>query len=228
MKKYRGFIIATVVVALVIGVLALVDMGARRLGEQEVARQVQSALDLDATPEITLGGWPFLVHAVTRSFPSAHATVDKLSVPYEDDSVTVTNIDVTATDIAPEGDGYVVSHAEGTAKLSYDELSQITGMTTTSGGDGKLKIDVTWNGLTATVTGSPLLNKDAQTVTVENAEITVAGISVPSSVSQQILNMAIKPISLKNDYFTVMSISTEDEGIDIAMSADDLQLPTSS
>lgn len=224
MKKYRGFIIATIIVAFVVGALAFGDMAARRVGEQEMARQAQQALDLESEPEISLGGWPFLLHAATRSFPSAKGTIDSLTVPYEGEQVTVTDVEVNATDIAPEGDGYLVAHAEGQGHISYSELSEAAGITLASGGDGKLDVSVEWNGISGTVTGDPTLDKDEQTITLENAEIELVGLTVPSSVSQQILDLAVEPIDVSHEYFNVDSVSADDDGVRFTMLAEDLRL----
>lgn len=224
MKRARGLIVGAIVVALVAVALAAADLVARNLTEQAVARQAQSELGLSTPPEVSLSGWPFLVHAATRTFPSAKISIESMPLNSGDTSITVTSVEATATDISPQGNGYVVGHAEGTGLVTYAALSQAASRTITSAGGGRIAIAVDVSGVQATVTGTPTLDTSAKTVSLADSTISFGGVEVPSILSQQILDMFIDPISVKDDQFTVTSLTTGDAGITFTATADNVQI----
>jgi hypothetical protein len=223
-KKARGLIVGAIVVALVAVGLAAADLVVRNLAEKAVARQAQTELGLSSAPDVSLGGWPFLVHAATRSFPSAKISIDSMPLASGDTSIVVTSVEATATDISPQGNGYVVGHAEGTGLVTFAELSKAAGRTVTSAGGGKIAIAVDISGVQATVTGIPTLDTTAKTVSLADSTIGFGGVEVPSILSQQILEMFTDPISVKDDQFTVTSLTTGDQGITFTASADNVQI----
>ncbi|WP_028708826.1 LmeA family phospholipid-binding protein [Propionicicella superfundia] len=228
MKKARGLLIGTIVVVLLGGGLAGADLVARRLGEQAFARQAQTELGLSNEPRVSLGGWPFLVHAATRSFPSASIAIDSLALtPGSTGSLTVTGVEATASDITPQGDGFVVGHAEGSGVVTYASLSEVSGRTITSAGGGRISIAVEVSGVEATVTGTPSLDAEAASVTLSDTTIGFAGVTVPGALSQQILNMFVEPVSVAHDQFTVTSVQAGDDGVGFTATADNVQLPAS-
>lgn len=204
--------------------LAAADLVARNLAEQAVAHQAQTELGLPAPPKVSLGGWPFLVNAATRTFPSAKVSIDSMPLTSGDRSITVSSVEATATNISPQGNGYVIGHAEGTGLVTYAALSQAASRTVTSAGGGRIAIAVDVSGVKATVTGTPTLDASAKTLSLADSTISFGGVEVPSILSQQILDMFIDPIPVKDDRFTVTSLTTGDAGITFAAAADNVQI----
>jgi len=61
-------------IAVFIGVLVVLavvaDAGLRVLAENRAADQIETSLELNETPEVSLGGWPFVVQFIRGRFPS--------------------------------------------------------------------------------------------------------------------------------------------------------------
>lgn len=174
-----------------------------------------------------LGGWPFLLHAVTRSFPSADVDISSLSLKYSGSkSLTVSNVSVTAKDIAPQGNGYVIAEAQGTGVVDYAALSVAAEHTITYAGTDKISVlvEVPVLKTTATVTGRLVLDVSRKLVSMEDAEISFVGVVVPTAISQQLLNSVTEPVSVSHDQFTVDSISVGENGVSFGVSTTQLAL----
>lgn len=74
MRTFLGFLI--VLLVLLVGV----DFGARYLADRQIADAVQTRLDLTDRPDVSIGGFPFLVQAVEGSYDSITATLPPSTV----------------------------------------------------------------------------------------------------------------------------------------------------
>jgi hypothetical protein len=65
---------------LVAAILVAADVGLRAYAERRVARASASALDLSPAPSVGIGGFPFIVHAVSGSFSGVSLIEDRASI----------------------------------------------------------------------------------------------------------------------------------------------------
>jgi hypothetical protein len=71
---------ALIALLLVAAILVAADVGLRAYSERRVAQASASALDLSPAPSVGIGGFPFIVHAVSGSFPSVSLIEDRGSI----------------------------------------------------------------------------------------------------------------------------------------------------
>jgi hypothetical protein len=74
MKKLLIFLL------IVFGIFALGDHLARGFAEDKAADELKNRLDLTSTPDVGLGGWPFLFGAVSGDFPSLQIDAERVQM----------------------------------------------------------------------------------------------------------------------------------------------------
>ncbi|MGI8775200.1 MAG: LmeA family phospholipid-binding protein [Actinomycetota bacterium] len=123
MKWVLGFLVAVLVLA------GVGDALARSAAEKRAADHVQRSLDLDEAPKVSLGGWPFLVHALRGSFPTIEVTVGSLrarGVELEEVNVILQDVEVELEKIlAGSAEGVRSKSGRGQAALTEDELNRV-------------------------------------------------------------------------------------------------------
>lgn len=123
MKWILGFLAAVLVLA------GVGDALARSAAEKRAAEHVRRSLDLDETPGVSLGGWPFLVHALRGSFPTIEVDAGSLrarGVRLENVAVTLEDVEVKLDQIlAGSAEGVRSKGGKGVATLSEDELNRV-------------------------------------------------------------------------------------------------------
>ena len=96
-----------------------------------------------------------------------------------------------------------VSHAEGTARIDYPALQAVAGAPLTYVGNGRLQIvqtaTIVGREVKAEITGRPELDAEAQTITLTDPEITVAGVELPGFTADALLRALLKPIPVTGD-----------------------------
>ncbi|MBI4261116.1 MAG: DUF2993 domain-containing protein [Actinobacteria bacterium] len=71
------------------------DLGLRLFAEFWVGRELRESLDLPDRPDVDLGGFPFLVHLVSASFPAVGVAIDG----YEDGSLRIRRTEIELRDV---------------------------------------------------------------------------------------------------------------------------------
>jgi hypothetical protein len=228
-KPLRGLVIGTVVTLILVLLLAVGDIAARDYGQRRVAEAVQQALGLSESPTVRIGGWPFLLHAATRSFPSAEAEIGEMPIEFGGERHTISTVSVHATDITPRGDGFLIAEVSGTGTVGYSTLTDVIGHQASYGGDQlvRLEVDIPVVGAVATVLANVSLDVAAQQIALTDVTIEVAGVTLPTQVSQPIIAALTGPIPVSNDVFTVESVTLGEQGALLSVSATDLSVPGS-
>jgi hypothetical protein len=110
------------------GLFVAADQFLRTYAEGRAARQVQTSLDLDTEPEVALGGWPFVVKALTGNFSSIEVEVDRVTargVRLENVRVRLEGVEFEIKDmLAGEGDALSADDGRGSANLTSEALMQ--------------------------------------------------------------------------------------------------------
>ncbi len=206
MAVRRRPLVAGLLVLLVLGGLAALGFFADDFAEQRVERaeagSLQAELGTPAAPTVDVEGWPFLTQVLTRRHPRVHVVADDLpsSAGYP---VPVEHLDLVLTDVTTQ-DWYQsleAAQVEGTARLGYDGLTQLTKVPLTPAGEGRVRIErrtsVFGIDLLASVTGAPRLDVEAQTVTLADTEIRLGEVQLPRGAAQALVRTVLQPIPLE-------------------------------
>jgi hypothetical protein len=125
-----------------------------------------------------------------------------------------------------------VAHTNGTARVDYARLSSLAGAPLTYAGEGRVEIivktTVFGREYEVVLKGLPRLNVKEQTMSLSDAEISVAGVDLPDFTGQALLATRLEPISLKGIPLdlTVTKISAVADGILLELAGDDLRIST--
>lgn len=225
MEKARPYIVLTIVVGLLIGALAIVDTVVRGQAENQVADRLATSLNMTSKPDVTLHGWPFLVSALTRSVPKAEVKADSVTTTVGGKPATLTDVKIVATNIEPDGDGYLLKHIDAQGTVTYESLSSYAGSSRITGRDnGRIAItystEVLGQRVQAVVTGVPQLDVSKQEINLREAAVEVAGVTLTDQLAEMLINAVAKPLSVRQTHVTVQTIEVKPEGVFITATAE--------
>lgn len=206
MPARRRLPVTALLVLLVVGGLAALGFFTDRFAEQRVERAeaslLQAELGTPAAPSVDVEGWPFLTQVLTRRHPRVHVVADDLPAS-ADNPVPVEHLDLVLTDVTTR-DWYQsleAAQADGTARLGYDGLAELTKVPLTPAGEGRVRIErrtsIFGTDLIASVTGAPRLDVEAQTVTLADTEIRLGKVELPRGAAQALVRTVLQPIPLE-------------------------------
>jgi hypothetical protein len=121
-----------IILAVVVIVGAVIaDSALRSYASNQVAGKLQSALDLTKEPEVSIGGFPFLVEALSGRLESMSISARGL----EKDGVTLSDVDVTLSNVRISLSGLIsgksrkarIGSMRGTASLRTEDLAAALG-----------------------------------------------------------------------------------------------------
>jgi hypothetical protein len=226
-----GFVVVLVVAALVALGLFFGDRYAADRVERETAARLQSKLGTATAPSVDIQGWPFLTQVVGRHVRSVHVVADDVGTGGSS-SVPVAHTDLVLTDITSDDwfQTMTARHAEGTARLDYAALGAIAGAPLTYAGNGRVQVQASQAlaGLPfkATVSGTPQLDAGAQSITLGNPQVSVAGLDLPGSSADAVVQALVKPIPVTGLPFglRLTSLTPADDGLHVGLRGDGLEL----
>ena len=102
--------------AVLVGLLVIVDVAGRYVAEAATAKALESSLDLSAQPKVTIGGVPFLTHLASGDFPKVTVQgeqVDSGQITLESVHAVLHDVHVPVIDLA-RGHRVQVTAATGT------------------------------------------------------------------------------------------------------------------
>ncbi|WP_433341081.1 LmeA family phospholipid-binding protein [Streptomyces sp. CA-253872] len=109
--------------------LALGDRWAVLYAEHTAAEKLKDAMHLEATPEVSIGGFPFVTQVLGKHLGSVTVTVPDVAA----DRVSLAKVSATADDIRLSGDlptklkGAHAGRVHGEVLLSFDDLNRELG-----------------------------------------------------------------------------------------------------
>lgn len=221
-------------VLLVLGAIAVLLVGAEfgvRAFVQSQARQAIANLEgiTLEQPTMDLGGPSVLLALVQGRFVDVSGTASAVEVPFEQHRVPVQAISYRASDIRLVSTSEAVIGSLGlTGTLPWSGLSQVAGLPVGYGGQGRVlvtyKVEVMgFNALQIGISSVPALDVGAQHVDLTQSRIDVAGVELSESISQQIIERVVKPISLAaDDRVRVTGIGVEPDGLVADLQATEL------
>ncbi len=224
-------LVVLVVLALIGGGLYLGDRYAEQRVEQEIAAELQSQLGTPAPPAVDIQGRPFLTQVVAGSVGTVRVVVDDIPAT-GDGTLPIAHVDLVLSDVSST-DWFAtmtVSHAEGTARIDYPALEAVAGVPLTYVGNGRLQIvqtgTVVGREVKAEITGRPELDAEAQTITLTDPEISVAGVDLPGFTADALLRALLKPIPVTGIPLDLRlaSIDPQDSGLYAGVVGDSIPL----
>ncbi len=111
-----------ILLLILVALLLAADFGLKAVAEAQTAKALQSTLRLSTKPSVSLGGFPFLAHLASGSFPSITLDgrrFDADKVPIESAHITLNDVRLSTSELIGGRGGTVrVGGGEGTATLT--------------------------------------------------------------------------------------------------------------
>ena len=192
-------LVLLLVLLLLGGGLYVGDRYAEQRAEHETAAELQSQLGTPTPPAVDIEGRPFLTQVVARSVGRVRVVADDIPAT-GDGTLPIAHADLVLTDIS-SSDWFAtmnVSHAEGTARIDYPALAAVAGAPLTYVGNGRVQLvnstSIVGREVQAEITGRPELDAEAQTMTLADPEVNIAGVDLPGFTADALLRALLKPI----------------------------------
>ncbi|SEQ14312.1 LmeA family phospholipid-binding protein [Microlunatus flavus] len=224
------FAIVFVVVAAVLAALFYGgDAYAHARVERDVAAQLQTGLGTPQPPSVDVVGRPFLTQVVARRLREVHVVADDLGQT-NGSALPIAHVDLTLHDLRTTDWWRTIdaASADGTALVDYAALTKAAGVPLEYVGDGRFRLEANQSlyGLTvkATVTGRLALDASAQTVSLADPTVQVAGYTLPDVVAEQLIKAVVRPIPLEGVPFdlSISSIDARDDGLHVGLTGTDI------
>lgn len=233
-RRRRSPLVTLLVVLVVLAVLAVVaDRVGRVVAEQQIGKKVQSSQDLDRRPTVDIKGFPFLTQVVANRYPTVHLTAQNLMVGSADRQVRLADLDARLHDVRTidKFSGASVQTADGTAVLSYAELSRALGVNLGYAGGGRVQASKTVQALGQNITGTAsaavgVAGGDELTFSSVRVGLSQGGVAVPKEVTDQFASLFEDKLSLRGLPFhlRIQSLVAGEDGVHIAATARGLTL----
>jgi len=223
---------------IVLVVLAALLVAADRVGvvvaQNRLASEIQQQLDLDAKPDVSIRGIPFLTQAIRGTYkdirvqlPDVDAgDVQDLSVNARLQGAHVSLSDALGGNV----DRIPVDQISGTLLIPYDQLARasgISGLTITREGDSLRltgSVQVLGRPVKAEAVGRVEVNDGRIAINAEQAK--VAGIPVPTAVldeAARLLSFRVQPQNLPLN-LRITAVHLTDTGLLVDAVSDDVVL----
>jgi|SRR5689334_2411325 hypothetical protein len=223
---------------IVLVVLAALLVAADRVGvvvaQNRLASEIQQQLDLDAKPDVSIRGIPFLTQAIRGTYkdirvqlPDVDAgDVQDLSVNARLQGAHVSLSDALGGNV----DRIPVDQISGTLLIPYDQLARasgISGLTITREGDSLRltgSVQVLGRSIKAEAVGRVEVNDGRIAINAEQAK--VAGIPVPTAVldeAARLLSFRVQPQNLPLN-LRITAVHLTDTGLLVDAVSDDVVL----
>jgi hypothetical protein len=222
-----------VVLALLLGLLVLVDRVAVGYAEGQVATQLAEKGDLQGTPEVDIAGFPFLTQAVGGRYDDVRISLTAAELGQPEGTradVTLRGVEVPLSSVVSGSVEEVpVESVDGTATLSYALLSEQLGGDTTlrREGDGlriTKTVDVVGQTLPLTAVGTVTLEGNELVVDVEEAS--GAGVEIPDFLVDRVADLLDLRYAVPALPFGLQltDVTPAEDGVDIRVQGTDTVL----
>lgn len=233
MKRFLAFVVVLVLVlAGVVAVGAYVlDDRIRSTVEDRVARELQRGVPFSTRPQVSIDGEPIAWHLVTREFPRVRVTAREMPVQAAaTTSIPLYDVDVTLTDLRYEADAVHAATLAGGGWLDYADLSRVAGARIGPADEGRLAFErqVEFLGMTFTgrLVGRPALDVAAQTITLSDSQLDLAGVPIPADATQALVDAILQPIPVQLPHGVKLAgLAPGVQGLDVTVDAHDIALP---
>ncbi|MBO9553631.1 DUF2993 domain-containing protein [Cellulomonas sp.] len=215
-----------VVVVLGAGVV-VADRVAAAEAENRAVEAIEQNLDVQGTPEVSIGGFPFLTQLLRGSLRDVTGTVDGMTL----DGIEATDVEVDAQDVSTT-EPYTVGTGSIAATLPTASIQKI--VADRSELDVQVAVDgdaLTASGqvlgLTLSATLTPRVEDGKLLVDVGNlqlAGLTITVDDLPASVRGRLTDLEV-PVSGLPDGLVLSSATVVPEGVRITATGTDVTVP---
>ncbi|GFH33898.1 DUF2993 domain-containing protein [Streptomyces pacificus] len=212
----------SLVTALLLVGLPVADRVCAALAEQRIAERIAARQHtLSGTPQVTIGGFPFLLNAARGAFPTVEVQAD--ATTEEGRSVRAT---VELRDVAERDGGYEAASADAVFTAPFDSLGEGLGpdATLSADGAGRLRVEAEILGLPLTVVAEPRLT--GRTISLVPVAASFAGRPVDPSgprISAAFADRKVEVPELPAG-LTPTRVSVDDAGVTLHARGDDIRL----
>ncbi|GAB3918525.1 hypothetical protein GCM10011575_34240 [Microlunatus endophyticus] len=192
MHRRRGPLVLLLVVAIILALLVVADRLAPRIVADRVAATLQTALNTDQRPAVSLGGFPFLTQVATGHYQHIAISAKDVPIAGTGGRLSVTRLDGTLTDVHT-GRTFrtiTVGRFTGSATVSYAEISGFAGTSvsydsTATNGDGFVTLKLPGS---ITVTGRPAIDGATHELYLARPQFRVGGRLLPGAVPDDLVD----------------------------------------
>jgi LmeA-like phospholipid-binding len=218
-------------IALVVLVVLLV--AADRIGvavaENQISDRIASSYGLDAKPQVTITGFPFLTQVVAGDYQQINVSVSQIQADgatLHDLNVHLMGVHATVGQLLGNGSSMVTAdRATGTAIVGFGTVNKRlpAGLHVEPDGDDlTVSGNVSYHGLQVPVKATVALGVSGSGVTVRPVNVTVAGgISLPAVYASQL--RAVVPLGQLPLHLHLTSVRVTPGGLQIGASAQNVQ-----
>ena len=233
MGRVLGVLLAIVLVvagAAVGGAYAFDDR-IRSEVEGQVAANLKTTVPFTVLPTVEIEGHPIALHLLTRRFPSVRARGAQVPTQLDAErTLNLLNVDMTLTDVVHADTTVDAAHVAGTARLAWAEVSQLAGVQVTDAGGGRLaasgSAEVLGFTVHATLTGVPALDTAAQTLTIAEPEVDLAGVRLPDQATQALVDTFLQPFAVPLPYALALDgVTPGPDGLGVSVTGRDVSFP---
>lgn len=223
---------------IVLVVLAALLVAADRIGvvvaQNRLASELQQQLDLDAKPDVSIRGIPFLTQAIRGTYKDIRMQLPDVDAGDVQDLAVNARLQGAHVSLSDALGGNVdripVDQISGTLLIPYDQLARasgISGLTITREGDSLRltgSVQVLGRPVKAEAVGRVEVNDGRIAINAEQA--TVAGIPVPEAVldeAARLLSFRVQPQNLPLN-LRITAVHLTDTGLLVDAVSDDVVL----
>lgn len=230
-RRGTGCIVFLVIAALVVVGLAVADRYAAAYAERQVADALRSQLGMATAPKVSIEGVPFLTQVAANRFTEVNLDGDDAHVTDGGQTITLRRVRLRLGDVLTANRYRTVtaSRLEGTALVSWSEVSHMVNLPIGDAGAGRVRIDASQKVYGQTirvgVTGVPHIDPAAQTFTLSDPQVQLAGMAVPDSIVKTVMQDVVKPAPVDLPLGLRATTATPSpDGLDIAVTGQDVPL----
>ncbi len=184
----RKLVIALVILA---ALLIAADFGSRAYAESRAATAVQGELGMASTPDVSIEGFPFLLHAVRGEYPQVIVTATDVSsqLPGTRAIAELSTVALPLREVINQDTSAMTARSTRLQLLvPVTSLSDALGrpdVTLSAGPDGSLAVTATVSiaGLRVPLTGTASVTVSENTLTVATDSLTAAGVDVTPAIT---------------------------------------------
>lgn len=199
--------------------------------EGRVATELQRSVPFATRPRVSIEGHPLAWNLATGDFPRVRVQAREMPVQ-ADASTTIPlyDVDFTLTDVHYETDTVRAATLRGGGWLDYADLSAVAGTRIAPTQDNRLVFEreVELLGMTfvGRLIGQPVLDGPAQTLTLADTELDLAGVRIPSEATQALVDAILKPVAVALPHGIMLhGLAPGAQGLDVTVNATDVSFP---
>ena len=225
----RSALVLLVVLLVLGGLVVAGDRVAARVVENQIGRRLQTQLGTATPPAVDIAGFPFLTQALDGSLHSVRVRADH--VPATDDQpVPLAAVDLRLQEVTSADffQTFTVARVNGNATLAYADAQRLAGMPIRYAPDNRVELTVKTQVLSAPVTarvvGRPTIDVADQTLTLDEPEVTVAGVAVPRETAQALLDNLLDPVPITGlpAGLKIAGVAARSDGLHASVTGEDV------